>query len=148
MYGPDGPAALTWAAWPLRTPEGCFETTFEPSASFSPSVPPVPQVRLYRESFSIDDTLEQKKPQTACQDARTNAEVLKFSDCNNYICSVIAMKLKGFPTLYLDNQRIFFSKVKAFWEDFFCHVKTIIGSQCAHKVTLQNHRCMEDFKGI
>lgn len=77
MYGPDGPAALTWAAWPLRTPEGCFETTFEPSASFSPSVPPVPQVRLYRESFSIDDTLERKKNKTK-QRVRMHEQMQKY----------------------------------------------------------------------
>lgn len=84
MYGPDGPAALTWAAWPLRTPEGCVETTFGPSASFSPSVPPVPQVRLYRESFSIDDTLEPKKNKKKKQRVRMHEQMQK------YLSSVIA----------------------------------------------------------
>lgn len=56
MYGPEGPSAFTWSVWPLRTPEGCLETTFDPLPSAS--APPSPQVRLYLESCSIDETLE------------------------------------------------------------------------------------------
>lgn len=61
MYGPEGAEAFVWAAWPLRTAEGCLETTLEPLESLS--LPPVPQVRLYRESFSIDVTLEEQQIQ-------------------------------------------------------------------------------------
>lgn len=58
MYGPEGPSAFTWSVRPLRTPEGCLETTFDPLVSASLSAPPTPQVRLYLESCSIDETLE------------------------------------------------------------------------------------------
>lgn len=58
MYGAEGPSAFTWSVWPLRRPEGCLETTFDPLESPSPSAPRTPQVRLYLESFSIDETLK------------------------------------------------------------------------------------------
>lgn len=58
MYGPEGPSAFTWSVRPLRTAEGCLETTFDPLASASLLAPPTAQVRLYLESCSIDETLE------------------------------------------------------------------------------------------
>lgn len=59
MYWSEGAEAFTWPAWPLRTPDGCRETTLEPVEPASP-FSRIPQVRLYFESCSIDDTLKGK----------------------------------------------------------------------------------------